>query len=116
MVEIRRLGPDDWEIRRAIRLAALSDAPYAFGSTYEREAALRGADGGARRSTTFVGFDGTGPVGVAGAYTPADEPDVREVVGMWVQPGQRGGELADQLLTAVLAEVRGRVSPPSDSG
>jgi len=106
VIEIRRLGPDDWQILRTVRLAALSEAPYAFGSTYEREVAMTEADWRARRSTTFVGFDGTDPVGIAGAYTPADEPDVREVVGMWVQPGQRGGELADQLLTAVLAEVR----------
>jgi ribosomal protein S18 acetylase RimI-like enzyme len=106
MVEIRRLGPDDWQLRRTVRLAALSEAPYAFGSTYEREVAMTEEEWRARRSATFVGLDETGPVGIAGAYTPPDEPDVREVVGMWVQPAQRGGKLADQLLAAVLDEAR----------
>lgn len=36
-VVIEELSPDDWQRARAIRLACLKDAPYAFGSTYEEE-------------------------------------------------------------------------------
>ncbi len=40
MVEVRRLGRADAEAYRGVRLAALVDAPRAFGATYEAEAAL----------------------------------------------------------------------------
>jgi hypothetical protein len=44
MVLVREAVTDDWQALRDIRLAAVRDAPYAFGSTYEREAAFAEAD------------------------------------------------------------------------
>jgi hypothetical protein len=37
MVEIRRSTEQDWQTLKRVRLAALREAPYAFGSTYEKE-------------------------------------------------------------------------------
>jgi ribosomal protein S18 acetylase RimI-like enzyme len=40
MILVREVAEDDWELMRDVRLAALSEAPYAFGSTHAREAAF----------------------------------------------------------------------------
>jgi GNAT superfamily N-acetyltransferase len=111
MVDIRRLAPADWQTLRLVRLAALAESPHAFGSTYERETAFGEQDwlGRIQRSAWFVAAgpaDTAEPVGVAGAFTPHDRPDGREVMSMWVAPERRGGKLADRLLSTVLGWAR----------
>ncbi|MGI5241410.1 GNAT family N-acetyltransferase [Dactylosporangium sp. CA-139066] len=36
-MEVRPLSPDEWQLKRELRLAALKDSPDAFASTYARE-------------------------------------------------------------------------------
>ncbi len=40
VVEVRRIGADEWSAFREVRLAALAESPAAFGSTLEREIAF----------------------------------------------------------------------------
>jgi GNAT superfamily N-acetyltransferase len=108
MVDIRRVAPAEWRTLRRVRLAAMEDAPYAFGSTYEREVEFTELEwlGRIKRSAYFAAWAVDVPVGLVGAFSPTDRPDVREVVSMWVEPEMRGGKLADQLLSTALEWAR----------
>jgi hypothetical protein len=72
MCLVREVGTDDWAILREIRLAALREAPQAFGSTYQREARFTEAQWRERiksRSVTFFAHldEDAVPAGIAAA-------------------------------------------------
>ena len=106
-MQIRRVTPDDWRAFREIRLAALQDAPDAFGGTYAEsvarpeewwvEWARKSAE--SDEQAMFLAWDGDAPVGIAGTFF--DDPDW-VVIAMWVDPARRGGGLGRRLLDAVV--------------
>jgi GNAT superfamily N-acetyltransferase len=104
MIEVRRVTVGDWEDLRSVRLRALRDAPYAFGSTYAREAA-RGDKWWRDRTTArawFLAWNDGLPVGIiAGEADPGTPAHQRHVVSMWVDPAARGTGAADALMAAV---------------
>lgn len=109
MIEVRRVEPDEWKLLREIRLAALRDAPSAFGSTYEREVEFDEDVWRTRISASgfFLAFDGTEPVGLAAGYRDPDEPPAqRELVSMWVSEAARGQRVAGRLVDAVASWAR----------
>jgi GNAT superfamily N-acetyltransferase len=101
--EFRRLTADDWGLLRDVRLAALADAPYAYGSTLAVEADF-GEDEWRRRLSGdglwVVALRGSVPVGIVGGYLP--ERDTPMLVAMWVRPGNRGLGIGVGLVTAVV--------------
>lgn len=109
---VERLSSDDWKTWRELRLAALQEAPYAFGSTYERERAFGEPEWRVRvdspAGAAFVArLDGE-PVGIAAGYLPPDgDDDVAMLVAMWVDPAARGQRVAERLVTAVVDWARG---------
>jgi len=108
MFQVRRAAPGDQSIVRALRLEAMTGAPEAFGSTYERELARTPADWQRWLSTgaTFILMDAEGPSGiVAGLHDPAD-PSVVHLMSMWVDPACRGAGAADALVASVLSWAR----------
>jgi GNAT superfamily N-acetyltransferase len=109
VAQIRRVAEGEWRTVREVRLAALREAPYAFASTYEREAPLDEAEWRrrVRAAAWFVARDSGEPVGIAGAFreegTAAAE---RHLIGMWVAPAWRRRGVARALCEAVARWAR----------
>lgn len=105
-VELRRVGPDDWRVWRELRLAALAEAPYAFGSVLadwqgdgDREDRWR-ARLELPGSHDVVALVNGSPVGMASGV-PEEDGEGAELISMWVAPEARGTGLADALLEEV---------------
>lgn len=102
MVMVRELAEEDWELLREVRLAALSEAPYAFGSTHAREAGFTEEQWRARitrRGIAFFGYldDVPEPAGIGGVFTGEG---VADLVSMWVRPSARGKGVGEALIEA----------------
>jgi GNAT superfamily N-acetyltransferase len=110
MVSVRAVADGDWQLMRDVRLAALRDAPDAFGSSYAREATFteqQWRDRINRRSVTFFAYV-TGiaePAGLAGVY---EEDGLAELVSMWVRPAARGRGVGEALVSAAVDWARDR--------
>src|ERR1700730_13385449 len=102
---VRRAALGDELTLREIRLQTVSDAPNAFGSTYEREIARTMSDW-QRWMSPGVAFILDAPAGargmVAGLRDETD-PEVVHLMAMWVHPTIRGSGGADELVAAVVA-------------
>ena len=104
------ITPENLALFKAVRLRALEEAPYAFGSTYAREAALSDAEWRARLKR----WDGVGGVGylavesgaacgIAGALVDPAEPARVELVSVWTAPTHRRKGIGRRLTNEVLA-------------
>lgn len=104
-IELRRVTADDWATWRPVRLAALAEAPGAFGSTladwqdapehrWRTRLSLPGA-------LDLLAFDGDHPVGTASGVPDPDDPVRVELISMWVDPVARGSGVAGALIEAI---------------
>ena len=107
-MQVRRLGSDEWERFRSVRLRALADAPDAFGATFEEEMALTEADWRRRLESpdraVFVVESARNPddlMGLAMGGPAPDFPKLGALYGMWVAPEARGQGHGEALVDAV---------------
>lgn len=117
MIDLRVLTPDDWPLWRELRLAALAEAPYAFGSRLEdwqgdgdREERWRARLELSGSHNLIALLDGRpagmasgvpGEPGASEASGEPNEPAAAELISMWIAPEARGHGLADLLIRAV---------------
>lgn len=97
VIDLRVLTADDWQLWRELRLAALAEAPDAFGSRLadgqgdgdreERWPSRLAIQGSHHLVAELAGI----PVGMASGV-PAADPRAKELIAMWVSPSARGRE------------------------
>lgn len=105
MIEVRRIGAEDWAIWRELRLRALADAPEAFGTTLE-EVLGRDTEEHWRAGVTapmvpfLVEADGA-PAGM-GRLLLDDAGEVTELISVWIASEARGRGAGRALLDAAV--------------
>ena len=102
-MEVRQARAADSEMLRELRLRALADAPDAFASTLEKEAAFpeqvwRQRAEGVAGSVDFIACEDGAGIGMAAIFAEADVPGRMHLVGMWVHPRHRRRGVARALV------------------
>jgi ribosomal protein S18 acetylase RimI-like enzyme len=105
---VRRLRAGEAALLRDVRLAALRDAPMAFGSTLAREAAFEpqewerwtAASAAGEHQATFIVEPAAG---LAIGVLDGDDPLLAHLYSMWVAPQARGTGAGRALVEAVIA-------------
>ena len=109
---VTRIRSDQWRILRDVRLRALEEAPYAFGTTLAEglKRTDRDCQDMARDHATlsdrayFMAYVEDNPCGMAGCYRRTS--DIVVLTAMWVAPEVRGQKIGEQIVRAVIKWAR----------
>ena len=109
---VNRIRADQWQILKDVRLRALEEAPYAFGTTVAegQKRTDRDWQDMARDHATlsdrayFMAYVGDDPCGMAGCYRRTS--DIVMLTAMWVAPEVRGQKIGEQIVRAVIEWAR----------
>lgn len=109
-MQIRKIGEEDLEMYRELRLSALKSADaQAFGGNYEEEASRTREDWLKRFNDPYRMYLGyfvdEALVATAGAFYGEDK-DVWVIVGVYTKPEYRKQGIAHSLVEAVIVELR----------
>lgn len=109
-IEIRRIRPEEADVLKQLRIAALTDRPDAFGSTLEREVGFgddlwneraANASSGSLRSL-FLAWREDEAVGIVGGMRESPDDGVIELVSMWTSPTVRRTGVGRRLAEAII--------------
>jgi len=105
--KLRTASADDWRLWRAVRLAALTDSPGAFGSRLD-EWADASEDRWRNRLSIpgaidllAVDVDSGSAVGMATGTPATDSSGRAELISMWVHPSAREKGVASALIAEI---------------
>jgi ribosomal protein S18 acetylase RimI-like enzyme len=110
LVNLRKIGVDDWPIWRKLRLEALEEAPYAFRSTLADWQGQGDTEVRWRGRLSDVPFNIVAewqktPAGMASGTAPDPDGSV-ELISVWVAPFARGHGVGDALVDGVVEWAR----------
>ena len=109
VLDIRRLGRDEWAGLRDIRLTALRESPKSFLSTYDKERKFSNARWRAEfdRGEWYVGFRDDRAASLLGVTRePETPPHQCYLEYVWVSPECRRSGVASLMLNAVLDQLQ----------
>jgi ribosomal protein S18 acetylase RimI-like enzyme len=109
VLDIRRLGRDEWPALRDIRLTALQGSPDSFLSTYDKERKFTNARWRAEfdRGEWYVGFRDDRPASLLGVTREPETPLHQCFLEyVWVSPECRRSGVASLMLNAVLDQLQ----------
>lgn len=117
--QVRRVHASEWRELRSLRLQALREAPRAFGSTFEREAAFPDERWQALAASAAAGVEEVAVaaivhgafVAMARGYLARDEsnvPPVAWLIAVYVEPRWRGRGLGRAVSAGVVDWARER--------
>lgn len=115
MILIEKITTQNVAAFREVRLRALWEAPYAFGSTYAREAQFEDAEWVRRaekwngeRGVGFLAMDDGVACGLAGSFLDAEEAKRAQLVSMWTAPTHRRKGVGQRLVESVWKWAKSR--------
>jgi ribosomal protein S18 acetylase RimI-like enzyme len=109
-INLQRIGIDDWQLFRKLRLDALAEAPYAFGSKLADWQGQRDTETRWRGRLSDVPLNiiaewRNTAAGMISATAPNPDGSI-ELLSMWVAPFARGYGVGDSLVNAVIEWAR----------
>jgi len=109
VIEIQPITQLNASAFKAIRLRALQEAPYAFGSTYEKESQFADSEWQTRvermngqRGVGFIAVDGEKACGIVGSFLDQDDSARAHLISMWTAPSHRQHGIGRKLVNTVL--------------
>jgi len=115
LIAIEPITPSNTFLFKAVRLRALEEAPYAFGSTYAREIQLADSDWVKRverwngeSGAGFLAMDENTACGIAGSFLDQEDATRAHLISMWTAPTHRQRGIGRLLVNDVLNWAKGR--------
>jgi GNAT superfamily N-acetyltransferase len=114
MVSIVPITGENFLAFKAVRLRALQDSPFAFGSTYARESEFtddewlrRAQNWNGVRGAGFLAVDENGGCGIVGTFLEEKDVSQAVLVSMWTAPTHRMQGVGALLVSAAENWARG---------
>jgi len=108
MIIVKKLGEDDWETYRDIRLEALKNDPSAFGSCYSEEEKFPENKWRERIKNALFAMDGKKAVGTIVVFFENynNLKHIAHIYGVYVKPDYRGKGVSKMLMGAALENIK----------
>jgi len=115
LIVVEQITPSNISVFKDVRLRALQEAPYAFGSTYAREVQFTEAEWLQRlerwngeSGAGYLAMEGNVACGIAGSLLDENDPTRAQLVSMWTAPTHRKSGVGRLLVGAVFDWAKAR--------